>query len=401
MAKIRPFRAIRPNPFYISQLVFTKPQSESASGEENGGLKPLKTLLETGARQRPETPEGQMAAYHDIRETFQNLLDRDQLWQEESPAIYIYEVIHPTYRQTGVWALTSLDDYHSSAIKTHELTFADSVRRIRNYRAGTGLEGSPVLLAYPPDGTVNAVIAVAKTGRPHAVFGNQQGFHRVWKIEDQHLQETLIDAFGRIKTVYLADGHHRLEAAAMIKPEADAITSLYMATDELRIQEYDRVVIPGSYIDQNELVRELSKHFFIQDSRKPVRPKEAHRFGMCLNGEWYHLLVKAHSYIGKTLSENIDAAILQQQVFAPMFGITDPKTNPQLKSVGGEKAMEEIVELLHSHPAAIAFTLFPLTIEQIIAVADAGEVLPPKSTWIDPKVPYGLILYQHPLNENR
>ena len=158
MAQIQPFRAIRPNPFYADQLVFTTPQAESVSGDntKTGALAPLKTLLETGARKRPETPEGQASAFQDIKNTLKDLFQKDQLWHEETPGIYVYEVVHKTYRQTGIWALTSLEDYRKGAIKIHELTFEDSVRRLTNYRRNTGLEGSPILLTYPPDivGTV-------------------------------------------------------------------------------------------------------------------------------------------------------------------------------------------------------------------------------------------------------
>jgi uncharacterized protein (DUF1015 family) len=134
MATIHPFSPIRPNPCYADQLVFTKPQAESVSGDytKEGGLKPLKTLLETGARQRPETPEGQEMAYEDIKNTLQYLLENDQLNQENSPCIFVYEIIHQTYSQTGIWALTSLEDYRKGAIKIHELTFDDSVRRLKN-----------------------------------------------------------------------------------------------------------------------------------------------------------------------------------------------------------------------------------------------------------------------------
>jgi uncharacterized protein (DUF1015 family) len=405
MARILPFRAIRPNPFYADQLVFTKPQTESVAGDEMtpGALPPLKILLETGARLRPETPQGQERAYQDIRANLEGLLTGGRLVQEKKPGIYVYEYAHQHYRQTGVWALTSLEDYRDGTIKTHELTFGDSVRRLRNYRRHTGLEGNPVLLAYPPVEAINSLIAQVKTGPQETALGNRQGLHRLWKVEDPQLQQQLIDAFANIKTSYLADGHHRLESADELtkqqsennSPLYDTISSLYMATDQLRLQEYNRVVIPANPVALDELFRHLNQCFFIQESRKPVQPTEQLRMGMCLNGEWYHLMAKAHTYSGKSISEGIGAAILQEQVLGPLFGITDPKSDPKLKCAGGEKAMEEIGALFHSHPQAIAFTLCPLTAELLIGVADAGEILPPKSTWFDPKVPYGLLLYKH------
>jgi uncharacterized protein (DUF1015 family) len=407
MAQIQPFRAIRPNPFYADQLVFTAPQVESVSGDYNkeGALLPLKILLETGARQKPETPEGQLRAYREINDTLQNFIDEEKLWHEQAPGIYVYEVVHKIYRQTGIWALTALGDYTSGDIKIHELTFADSVRRLKNYRGNTGLEGSPVLLAYPPDITINRIIAETRTNVQKVTYGNQHGLHRLWKIEDPKVQQQLTGAFARVKTAYLADGHHRLESAARLAEDQrsdglavfDHISALYMATDQLRIQEYDRVVIPKSPVNKAELLEQLNKDFDVKGSleNNPIRPKEPYHFGMCINGEWYSLRAKPHTYENKSAAAQIDAVILQERVLTPLFHIIDPKTDPHLKCAGGEKAMEEISVIVDFYPDAIAFTLCPLTVEQLIAVADAGEILPPKSTWIDPKVPYGLLLHRH------
>jgi uncharacterized protein (DUF1015 family) len=407
MATIQAFRPIRPNPFFADQLVFTKPQTESVSGDytKAGGLKPLKTLLETGARLRPETAEGQAMAYGDITETLQRLLEKEQLWREPTPGIYIYEVMHRTYRQTGIWALTGLNDYRNDRIRIHELTFADSVRRIKNYREHTGLEGSPILLTYTPSIEINRIIAETKAGPLKIILGNQHGFHKLWKIEDQDVQQNLIRAFAQVPVAYLADGHHRIESSTQLAQEQkdkglpvyDTISSLYMATDQLRIEPYDRVVIPEKQVDKAGFFKLLNPHFYVQDStgNQPVQPKELHRMGMCLEGEWYHLLAKAHTYENKNEADSLDAAILHEQVLTPIFGIDDPTTDSRLKCAGGEKALEEIGAILKAHPEGIAFTLCPLTVDQLLTVAGAGQVLPPKSTWIVPKVPYGLLIQQH------
>jgi uncharacterized protein (DUF1015 family) len=408
MATIKPFRPISPNALYADQLVFTKAQAESVSGDytREGGLKPLKILLETGARQRPETPEGQQLAYLDVRETLQSLLEKEQVFQEELPGIYIYEVAHPAYRQTGVWALTDLADYTNGRIKIHELTFADSVRRLKNYREHTALEGSPVLLTYPPCTIINRIISATKATVPGVTLGNPNGgLHRLWKIREAGMQHMLTEAFAKIETVYLADGHHRIESAVKLvkeqqekgHPAYGSISSLYMCTDQLRIEEYNRVVIPEEPVDKIKLFDQLSKHFYIQESLEncPVQPRKPHRLGMCLAGEWYHLLVKAATYACETGTDHLDAAILQELVLARIFGIQDPKTDSRLKCAGGEKALEEIAAVFQAHPTAVAFTLCPLSIGELISAANEGHILPPKSTWIVPKVPYGLLIHQH------
>jgi len=405
MPKIRPFKPIRSNPVYADQLVFTSLQVESVSGDKtkDGALAPLKTLLETGARLRPETPEGQAKAFQEIKDTLKTLLESNKLWHEQTPGIYVYEVEHKTYRQTGIWALTSLDDYTNGDIKIHELTFADSVRRLTNYRRNTGLEGSPILLAYHPDITINRIIAETIKNNKKITYGNEHGLHHLWKIEDTAIEQQLIDAFAKIKTVYLADGHHRIESSALLAAEQQAkgltefdhISSLYMATDQLRIEEYDRVVVPSKIIDKETFFDQLKLDFDIQPAHQQVQPRKPHHFGMYFEKNWFELTAKPHLYDKQNAVTDLDAYVLQEAVLAPIFGIEDPKTDLRLKCAGGEMVMDEVNSILAVYPDAIVFTLCPVSVEQLIAVAEAGEILPPKSTWIVPKIPYALLLHHH------
>jgi len=405
MPKIRPFKPIRSNPVYADQLVFTSLQVESVSGDKtkDGALAPLKTLLETGARLRPETPEGQARAFQEIKDTLKTLLESNKLWHEQTPGIYVYEVEHKTYRQTGIWALTSLDDYTNGDIKIHELTFADSVRRLTNYRRNTGLEGSPILLAYHPDITINRIIAETIKNNKKITYGNEHGLHHLWKIEDTAIERQLIDAFAKIKTVYLADGHHRIESSALLAAEQQAkgltefdhISSLYMATDQLRIEEYDRVVVPSKIIDKETFFDQLKLDFDIQPAHQQVQPRKPHHFGMYFEKNWFELTAKPHLYDKQNAVTDLDAYVLQEAVLAPIFGIEDPKTDLRLKCAGGEMVMDEVNSILAVYPDAIVFTLCPVSVEQLIAVAEAGEILPPKSTWIVPKIPYALLLHHH------
>jgi len=410
MPNIKPFRAIRPDPDHAGQLVFTSPELIVMFNNERTEevLPPLKTILESGARARPETPEGQAAAYADIRQRLHDLLTREKLWQEERAGIYVYEIVHKTYRQTGIWALTALEDYTGGAIKTHELTFADSVRRLKNYREHAGLEGSPVLLTYPPDVTINRIIAETRANVNAITMGDAEAMHKLWKIEDQKVIEQLVSAFAGIKTAYLADGHHRLASSARLAEEQRAngvpvfytISSLYIATDQLRIREYDRVYLPDEPIERHRLLRQMTDNFDIEQSpgNKPVRPSKLHEVGMLIQNTWYTLTPKPHTCASESIADALDAGILQQQLLAPVFSVTDPGTDKRLKYFGGETAMQELLAFTREYPSAIAFTLCPLTVQQLMAVADAGQILPPKSTWIDPKVPYGLLLYRHPVS---
>lgn len=409
MASIKPFRAIRPNPVYADQLVFTTPQVESVALHDSGktAAVPLKHVLETVARQHPETREGQMNAYRDIRLALHNLLTTGRLNKDTSPGIYVYETHQYGCTQTGIWALTSLDEV--AEVKVHELTFADSLRRLKSYREHTLLEGSPVLLTYEANEVINQIIAYTKFTQSPFFLGNAEGEHRLWRIDDPETLEKIILAFAAIDKVYLADGHHRLSSAKALAIEQresgraviNELSALYMSFDQLQIREYHRVVLPAEPISKPVFFSALSKNFYVQEafSNRPVQPQKNHQLGMRLDGEWFRLTAKPSAYGGRSVSERLDAALLQELVLAPLFGIIDPGTEVRLKCAGGPKAFEQIDLLCSEHPEAVVFTLSALTIEQLTEVADAGETLPPKSTWINPKIPYGLLLYQQTLTQ--
>jgi uncharacterized protein (DUF1015 family) len=336
----------------------------------------------------------------------------ERLLQDDSPGIYIYEVVQNGRRQTGIWALTDLEDYASGRIMVHEQTLAESVRRLKNYRHYTGLEGSPVLLTYHTDQWINQLITEIKQGPSNIILGNRHGLHRIWKITSYEQQRSLVNAFKSIDKVYLADGHHRLESAqalAMVQrqgghPVYDSISSLYIATSDLRIEPYDRVVVPDTDYNPVELIRSVNQRFHMQESaaNHPVRPEGPCRMGMYIDNQWYHLMLKSEFL---DAAASLDAELLQKHLLEPVFGITDPRNDARLKYAGGEKAMEEIGAILQEHPRAVAFTLRPLSVEQLVTAAEQGRILPPKATWIMPKVPYGLLIQRnnqvnHALNNN-
>ncbi|HZZ75803.1 MAG TPA: DUF1015 domain-containing protein [Puia sp.] len=292
MATIKPFRALRPDPFLAHQLVF--PGNEQVFffgiGEKELSLKPLKDQLETPARKRPETEEWQQLAYAEIKRNIDTLKKLDRIRLDEEPGIYIYEVVHRDYRQTGIWALTSIRDYTEGKIKIHEQTLADSERRIRNYRKHTGLEGSPVLLTYHPDLAINRIIAETCAGQRRSMVGSKKSQHCIWKIDNSETLKDLISAFARIEQVYLADGHHRLAATERLASEngADAfVSSLYIASDQLRIIDYHRVFIPDIQLDKAAILTKLQEFCEILPATadQPVRPAAKQLIGMCLEAK--------------------------------------------------------------------------------------------------------------------
>jgi len=397
MAIIKPFRALRPNPFYADQLVFSGVDNVFYFGinAKEHPLLPLKDQLETPARLRPETDQGQQLGYQTVTDNLKNLLDLGRLWKDEKPGIYIYEIVHRNYRQTGVWALTSINALEGNTIKIHELTLADSERRIANYRKNTGLEGSPVLLTYQPSVEINRIIAETCTTHKRTSIGNKKSLHRIWKIEDDHTLKQLISAFAKVERVYMADGHHRLAGTCKLAEErqgVEYISSLFIASDQLQILDYYRVVVPNAEIPEHMLLERLGKSFSILPSAQPVKPECPHVLGLCLKDRWYELIaIDQHKP---------DTVLLQEEILAPIFDIKDPRTDDRLKCIGGENALEETIAFIKQYPTGIAFTLCPLSVKDLMQAADTNTILPPKSTWIDPKVPYGLLLFQHKIQQD-
>jgi uncharacterized protein (DUF1015 family) len=229
-------------------------------------------------------------------------------------------------------------------------------------------------------------------GQQRSTVGSKKSQHRIWKIQNTETLKDLISAFARIEQVYLADGHHRLAATERLSNEngADAfVSSLYIASDQLRIIDYHRVFIPQNQLDKASILTKLQELCSLvpMTGNQPVRPAHKQHIGMWLEGNWYELVLKDMGIL--------DVVYLQEQILKPVFGVTDPRTDSRLKCIGGETAMEEIKGVLKAAPFAVAFTLCPMTVGQLMAAGAAGQILPPKSTWIDPKVPYGLLMYQH------
>jgi uncharacterized protein (DUF1015 family) len=403
MANIKAFKAIHPNPFYADQLVFTNQQVEFVGGHEvdDKALTPLKTLLESDARRLPETPCGQELAYKEINDTFDDLLKQEKLFADKESAIYVYEVVHPTYCQVGIWAMTDLND----EIKTHELTICDSVQRIKNFRQNTGMEGSPILLTYEPNKVIDDIIRERKLSYPNATYESTTGIHKLWKIENPETISELVAAFAKIGQVYLADGHHRRRSADELAKEQEyqhlpifgMISALYMSTDEIKIRQFNRVFIPDKPVKKEALFTHLLDHFYLHEAfnNRPIQPTEERRFGLYIDGMWYHLSAKAHTYGLDNGDDKLDVSILQNRLLQPFFEVDDPTTDCRLKHIGGVKAMVEMEQMFSIEPNAIGFTICPMNIYQLMCAANNGINLPPKSTWIDPKVPYGLLLYKH------
>jgi len=325
--------------------------------------------------------------------TFKRLLKDGFYLKEEGPAIYVYENHSSSGVQRGIWALTSVQDSLDGTIILHEQTLPEHEEKIKAYREYIGLEGDPVLLTYYPQQELDHLMeSIVSSQQPERIV--QQGTaHLLWKITEAPMIAAFQRSFASLEIVYLADGHHRLAAAAHLKSEEQQwISSLYISTDQLRIREFNRLVIPGRIINKDELFELIYRYFHVSaiPHNRAYQPDQQHRLGMCFNGEWYQLDLRSDQ---PALQQETDAVILQEYVLQPFFGIDDPRTDERLHNFSPDGGWEKLLQELKEQVSSIAFTLFPMTVEQLTGHAGKQKPLPPKSTWIEPKIPYGLLMY--------
>ena len=346
-------------------------------------------------------------AYKKINENFEDFLERGILIRDTKPSLYIYQVAHRGIVQTGIWAITSIDDYLNNTIKKHELTRADREKALIDYLQQTGCDANPVLITYHPDKEIDQIIQYTIKNKPNLSFTQEKAKHKLWKIDDEASLNGLVESFSQLKVSYIADGHHRAAAASLLgierrkmnlkhmgTEEYNFFTSVYMATDQLRIYPFHRLLKDTGDFTADEFLKQLNKNFEVNPVKQPVEPSVLHEFGMYLSGNWFKLIAKPQTYHQNNPVAELDVSILQDLILSPLIGINDPRTDSRISFVGGVIPVEDLVKSVDEGNFAVAFTLYPTSIEQLIRVADAGEVMPPKSTWFEPKFQAGLVIHQ-------
>lgn len=345
MATIKAFRAIHPHFNNEASLVFAGGAGAVASANS---LVSLKDKLE----QQPafvfeEHPAA--ALYAQIPTNLDMLIKNGTLEVSEREAIYIYEIANGIEMYTGVWTLTSFNDFRTGHIKRHESSRPAEVENLKQYRQQTGLEESPVLITYQADSLVNSLIDDVKAYLPSFTQEINGVEHRFWRVDDQAVIAKFTYAFNKLGTVYLADGHHRTSAVEQMLLEkygsksfpvddpAVYFSSLYMAADQIKILSYHKLLKPGALIDTEHVFDVIRKRFEIirSWSNMPVRPVGVHHFGMYINGQWYELKAKEDTFKTATFTEQLDANILNTHILWPAFGVSGACADARLTSIGG------------------------------------------------------------------
>ncbi len=410
MAVIKPFRAVRPDKKLVSKVaalpydVYNRTEAREAAKKE-----PLSFLN----IDRPETqfPEDYdmyaTAVYEKAAAMLKEQKEQGIYVQEETSCFYLYELTMEGRSQTGLAACASIDDYLNQVIKKHENTREekelDRIRHVDTCSTQTG----PIFLAYRKNEAVEAIVAIEKAKTPVYDFISEDGIgHRVWVISDKNVIEALTGEFEKLSQIYIADGHHRAASAVKVglnrreaagqytgEEEFNYFLSVLFPENELKILPYYRVVKDLNGHSDHEFLDKISERFLVEPSDEPVGPEKKGEFGMFFREQWYRLTAKTEFLETSDPVKALDVSVLQENLLAPVLGIGEPRTDKRIDFVGGIRGLGELERRTRTD-MTIAFSTCPTSIQELFAVADAGRLMPPKSTWFEPKLRSGIFLHE-------
>lgn len=410
MSDIRPFCAVRPNETFASKIaalpydVYTR--KEAKKEVEKNPLSFLKI-------DRPETmfpDEMDMYApkvYQKARKILEEMIEKGEFIQDETPCYYLYELTRNGHRQTGIVACASIDDYFNGTIKKHENTREekeqDRIRHVDTLDTQTG----PIFLAYRFDAVLKEIIEETKRKTPVYDFISEDKItHRVWVIDESEMMERIQQCFVKINKIYIADGHHRAASAIKVgckrrkehpgytgEEEFNYFLCTLFAEEELEILDYNRVVKDLNGLSEIEFLEKIKESFEVEEAEEsPYAPKQKKEFGMYLGKKWYKLQIKKEQ-ISDDVVGNLDVSILQDKLLKPILGIKEPGKDNRIIFVGGIRGLKELEHCVENG-FQVAFSMYPTSMQELFSVADAGRLMPPKSTWFEPKLRSGLFLHK-------
>ncbi|MFA7418204.1 MAG: DUF1015 family protein [Melioribacteraceae bacterium] len=408
MAIIRPFQAVRPNA-KVAHLVASVPY-DVVNKEESAELakgNPISFLRVT--RSEIELKDGtdaySLEVYAKAKENFERLKIEAPLVQEATPCLYIYKLTMGDHSQVGLAATFSVEDYNNDVIKKHEKTRKVKEDDRTNHIVATEAQTGPVFLTYKAVTEIDKVVnETMKKASPIYDFTSVDGIkHSVWILPTEQ-NDVIISGIAKVKNLYIADGHHRAASASRAQKvkmdknpahngseEYNYFLAVLFPAEQLRILPYNRVVHELK-MSETEFVIKVKQNFSIEETDK-TSPAAKKTFGMYLNGKWHLLLPNENVKPGKTIGDNLDVSILQNYLLHPVLGIEDPRTDTNIDFIGGIRGTEELERLVNSGKAAVAFSMYPVTLGDLIGISDAGEIMPPKSTWFEPKLRDGLLVH--------
>lgn len=415
MANVRPFKATRPTrdkaQLVGSRSYITYSDNDLADKLKNNPYTFLHVINPDFGTDDTNLPPQEK--FVRVRKKYEEFVDRNIFFHEEKETFYLYRQVKGENSYTGIIGGISVEDYRSGHIKIHEHTLTKREEMFKNYLRDTRINAEPVLLSYPTHEGIEAVIEKYTSQRAEYEFATtDKVIHYTWLIEDKADIELLQTHFAQVSDMYIADGHHRSASSALLSeelsenyPEENAphrhFMAFMMAEDQIHIYDFNRLVKDLNGMKKDEFLKALEKNFTVENIGEVecYRPSEYHEISMYIDHEWYSLKMHANSYDDNHPTGCLDCQILSENILDPILGISDLKTDKRVGFAGGPEGLENMKNQIDHGLYRIGFGLYPVTIEQLKRVADENLIMPPKSTWVEPKLRSGLTIY--PLFEDK
>ena len=406
MATIKPFKALRPQAQFAKQVaskpydVLTSAEAKKeAQGNPNSFLHITKSEIDLPDNIDVHSKE----VYEKAKDNLQAFIKREIFFRENKECFYIYRLTLNDRSQTGLIAVSSIDDYENNIIKKHELTRPDKELDRINHIKTTGVQTGNVFMAYRNNDAIDNIVekwTATKTAVYNFVADDNVS-HRLWIVNDDKIINQITNIFStEINCTYIADGHHRAASAAKVRQQltdkkneaADYFLTTLFPASQLQIMDYNRIIKTLHGLTAESFIDELKNDFNIEEKSSAYRPEALHTFGLYLEGKWYKLTAKPQSFLNNELGV-LDINILQNNILSKHLEIYDQRTDKNIDFVGGIRGLQELENRVNSGEFVMAFSLFPVSIQQLFAIADSNNIMPPKSTWFEPKLRDGLVTH--------
>lgn len=411
MAILRPFQAIRPQASLagrVAALPYDVMNSQEAREAVKGNPYSFLHVDKAEIDLEASVDLYDQRVYEKAAENLSRMVEEGICLQEETPCFYIYQQVMGGRTQSGIVGCAAIDDYLQNHIKKHELTRedkeADRIRHVDICDANTG----PIFLTYRAVPEISRQVEdwIQNHDPVYDFVAEDDIGHRVWVVDSQEVIAFLEEALRQVPDFYIADGHHRAASAVKVgqkrrqehpgyngDEEFNYFLSVLFPDEQLRILDYNRVVHDLNGMDKDGFLEKLGQIYEYQKVQEPCRPEEKHTMGMYLEGQWYHCRVRPEKVPANDLVGQLDVSVLQSQVLTPLLGIEDPRTSSRIDFVGGIRGLHELEKMVDGG-MAVAFAMYPTGLDDLMGIADAGCLMPPKSTWFEPKLRSGLFIHR-------
>jgi len=412
MAILKAFRGLRPVKDKVKQIV-SKPydvlSSDEARIEAKGNPISFLHIVKPEIDLPPGTDPYSPSVYEKGRVNFRVMVNNLLFFQDDKDCLYVYALTMNGKRQVGLVGCAGVEDYMNGVIRKHELTRPDKEEDRKNHVRVSNMNAEPVFFAYPDEPEIDKIINKVTEDESEYDFVSDDGVrHTFWVINDDETIIKLTELFSKIPYTYVADGHHRTAAAALVgnerklqnpnhtgDEEYNYFLAVHFPASQLTILDYNRVVKDLNGLSEKEFLGKLSENFTVEEKgEKEYKPNKLHNFGMYLNKKWYSLTAKQGTYNEDDPIGILDVTILYKYVLKPILNIADLRTDKRIAFVGGIRGLEGLKKRVDSGEMKAAFALYPVSMKQLMGIADTGNIMPPKTTWFEPKLRSGLIVHK-------